>query len=164
MQSKEQQLAAQKNDFERQFKNLKESQEISRLVVEERLPPVPGWLLNYLGSSLPRELVLTRIEVQRIDSLTEQRTKLLVPPEGLWKVRLEGVGLVTTTTPPAQVKAAFAGFSEQLQAGPFFVEIENATKYFAPRSVESWISTSGTPAAKANQFFIEGVMGGNTIR
>ena len=162
--SKEQQLAAQKVDIERRFLDLKENQEISRLVVEERLPPVPGWLLNYLGASLPRELVLTRIEIHRVDSLTESRSKVLAPPEGLWEMRLEGVALVTAKTPPAQVKTAFENFSEQLQAGPFYLEIEDSTKYFAPRSVASWISTSGTPAAKANQFFIQGVMRGNTIR
>ncbi|MGK0188762.1 MAG: hypothetical protein ACI9R3_004576 [Verrucomicrobiales bacterium] len=156
-------LTKQKIDLEQRFKDLEENKEISRLVNEERLPPVPGWFLNYLAMSLPDELVLTKVQVQRVDSLTEEKANA-APPEGIWKARLEGAGMVSAEMPPAQIRAAFKSYSELLEHEPFFLQITDATKYFAPRSVEAWISTDGTTSAKSNEFFIEGIIAGSIVR
>lgn len=156
-------LAKQKIELEQRMKDLEENREICRLVTEGCLPPVPGWFLNHLAVSLPDALVLTKVEVRRVDSLTEDKANA-APPEGVWKVRLEGAGLVTLERPPARIKAALKGYMESLEDKPFFLQITDATKYFAPRSVRAWISTDGTTAAKSNEFFVEGIIAGSIVR
>ena len=156
-------LEKRKKHLGQQFADLDESKEICRLVEEERLPPVPGWFVSHLAASLPKELVLTQVEVQRIDSLTEEKAGV-APPEGLWKARLEGSGIVTDEIPPSQTKTALESFSRSLELGPFFLEITDATRHFSPRAPQSWISTEGTTVAGSNEFFIEGLMAGSIIR
>ncbi|MFT4637934.1 MAG: hypothetical protein ACI8T1_001250 [Verrucomicrobiales bacterium] len=157
-------LMREKDDLERQFESLRVNKEIARLVQEEKLPPVSGWFLSYLATMVPSELVLTKVEVRRVDNLTKEDGAKDAPPEGLWKARLEGVGIVTTEIPPNRVKVAFKSFSHDLTVSPFHLVITDKTKQFTPRSIGSWISTDGTAAANASQFYIEGVMRGNTIR
>lgn len=163
LQSKDLSLKGRKEKLEQQLDRLEEEKEIIRLVGEEQLPPVSGWFLSHLAGVLPEELVLTKVEVHRVDQLTEEGADK-APPEGSWEARLEGFGIVTSEAPPDKVKGAYQSLCDELVAGPFNFEITDRTDQFAPRSLESWISTNGTPADNAKQFYIQGVMGGNTIR
>ncbi|MCB1099516.1 MAG: hypothetical protein KDN22_28350, partial [Verrucomicrobiae bacterium] len=163
LQPKAAKLEEQKATLEKKFKNLNEHKEITTLLLEKRLPPVPGWLLSHITEVLPEELVITKVEVNRVDMLTQVGASA-VPPEGIWRARVEGQGIPSKKVAPADVKAAYKHFSEALESGPFHMQITSATKHYAPRSIEGWIYTDGAPVDKSYQFFIEGVMEGSTVR
>ncbi|MFT5467008.1 MAG: hypothetical protein ACI8UO_002111 [Verrucomicrobiales bacterium] len=154
-------LQMRKSDLERRLEGLAADEQLATFIEEHKLPPAPGIFLSYLASILPSELILTTLQVKRIDRLSGERD---APPDGLWSVRVEGTVSwdATGEMSSAQVHSAYLGLGAELVEGPFHLSITEKTRQFAPlRDKPAWdVATQGG----ADQFFIEGVMRGGAVQ
>jgi len=137
-------------------------QTVTKLVVDGRIPPVPTWFLGYVSEVLPRELLLTNLNIQREQSQ--------------WRVQLAGVLQPTTNPAPATLLSnGVAALRHQLSTGPFHVKLAAETSQKAAATAaaptpnrsavlstfDAWAKRL-TASAKAkpeapSQFAIEGV-------
>ena len=117
-----------------------------KLVSDEKVPPVGGWFLGYLGNTLPEELLLNQFLLKRENDL--------------WHVELGGVLQPSTNQAPATVlAAAVASLKKSLTEGPFHVRILSEGE--RGRAATAGANAAGRPAVPAtgeNRFFLEGVM------
>ncbi len=97
---------------------LSRKRELIELVIDNQQPPVPMWLLGYLGEAVPPELVVTNVQVKR-----EAES---------WKVHLAGTaqqsGKELKTSPSP---ASLALLEENLKAGPFRFKLPGTNGEFS---------------------------------
>ena len=155
LQSKVEQLQirnAALQDREREFLQKKQ---FVKVVSDEKVPPVPGWFLGYLGDILPEQLLLSHVRLNREDER--------------WHVELGGTLQPTTNQAPAKVLAdAVATLKKDLAQGPFHVKVlsEGERSGATPTGKSSApgaraISSPAAPTPVTDQFFVEGVMRAN---
>jgi Tfp pilus assembly protein PilN len=150
------QLQTRHKELQTLHADLARKQDVVRLVVENRTPPVPGWFLGYLGEAVPPELVVTNLHVKR--------------GSNLWQFQMAGqlqpAGKPNTSNTLA---AAVAELSTRLANGPFHCLVFRsvATNPVAATSAKSpalatWAarlsSTAATETNMQTQFSLEGVM------
>jgi hypothetical protein len=132
-------------DREREFLQKKQ---FVRIVSDEKVAPVPGWFLGYLGDIVPEELLLGQVRLNREDNR--------------WHVELGGSLQPTTNQAPAKVlDDAVATLKRNLTEGPFHVQFPGERSGATGKSTQAGARTAAAPAAPAlgaDQFFIEGVM------
>jgi hypothetical protein len=112
-------LQLKQEDLQRLDDELSRKQQVTRLVLGERPPPTPAWLLAYLGEAVPSDLVLTNLEIKRHDDL--------------WRVRLAGTFQQTVKPPALPVSASSLALLKARLAGePFHLKFlepaDNAPK------------------------------------
>lgn len=136
------QLQAEKEDLQKRMVEVVGKKQLNDLIDEQKLSPIPGWFLGYVADILPDELLLTELQVKRIDDLSgatdtkrqsgsRARTGSKpgksdapeVPPGGLWSVRLVGYGKVTEEAGPSNVLEAFERLTNKLTTGPYHLKI-----------------------------------------
>jgi hypothetical protein len=85
-------------------------QDFIRIVSEEKVPAVGGWLLGHLGDVMPSDLLLTGLDLRRENDL--------------WKVQLDGA-LQPGVGPDSRLLAAASvdALTLQLAEGPFHLEL-----------------------------------------
>jgi hypothetical protein len=111
-------LEARQRDLDQLDAELKRKQQAVQLVLDERPPPKPAWLLAYLGQVVPPDLVVTNFNVKR---------------EGeYYRVKLVGTYQPATVTPAAApVADAVETLKAALGGSPFhmrILETNGATK------------------------------------
>ena len=139
-------------DREREFLQKKQ---FVKVVSDEKVPPVPGWFLGYLGDILPEQLLLSHVRLNRENER--------------WHVELGGTLQPTTNQAPAKVLAdAVATLKKDLAQGPFHVKVvsEGERSAATPTGKSSApgaraISSPAAPTPVTDQFFVEGVMRDN---
>src|SRR6266566_273620 len=117
-----------------------------KAVDDEKVPPVPGWFLGYLGNTLPDQLLLSHFRLNR--------------ETNLWRLELGGTLQPTSNSAPATLLTdSVASLKKSLAEGPFHVRILGEAKTATPGA-----SSNIQPAAASggNQFFVEGVMASNS--
>jgi hypothetical protein len=172
----------QKEDLERRMAELEQKRQLIQLIDGQKLPPIPGWVLTYIANITPEELLLTELQVKRMDDISEaanaaptkrsvKATKVNLtgipeaPPGGLWSVRLVGDGNAMALggkTPAPNVLEVFERWTNELTTGPLHLKITKKTLPAAQsgKSAE-WLMTgnqSQVAAARRPPFIIEGVM------
>ncbi|MCL5097939.1 MAG: hypothetical protein M1608_10520 [Candidatus Omnitrophica bacterium] len=161
LETRETALQARKLSLERSLAELAGRKKLAQFVLEENLPPVPGWFLAYVAGGLPEQLILSELTVKRA--------------EASWSFRLAGSILPAANPAPtnhANSNGALEAFEAQLKQGPFHVRITRSSNQVEspakagtpmPPSLKNPISQetgSSRGAGKEDQasFFIEGVM------
>jgi len=107
------QLEARQRELQQLDTELKRKQQAIQLVLGDRPPPKPAWLLAYLGQVVPADLVITNFSVKR--------------EADYYRVRLAGThqqAAVTPTDPP--LAESVATLKEQLAGSPFHMRILEA--------------------------------------
>lgn len=108
-----------------------------RLVMDDRLQPVPAYFLAYIGQVIPPDLRLAEIGVKR---------------EGnLWHLRLTGSSqAITNTRPGLDISASVTALSKALASGPFHVRLAANTQPPArpPTASEATLGAFATWAAR----------------
>ncbi len=174
----------QKDALQKHIAELDQTKQLTQLIEEQKLAPIPGWVLAYIANITPDELLLTELQVKRMDDISEaagndlgkktksraKATKVNLtgvpeaPPGGLWSVRLVGDGKAaapTGETAATDILKVFEDWTHKLTTGPLHLKITHMTLPAAQagKSAE-WLMTGGaTPgAARRPPFIIEGVM------
>lgn len=153
-------LQVRHKDLQALTQQLASKEELVKLVSDDRLPPVPGWLLGCLGEAVPPELLLTNVHVWR--------------QENLWHLKLAGVLQPTTNAEPATLLSnAVVLFHQRLAAAPFNMKIASASDLAAhpaepatPSAMAEWGpglearlgALSASRGEPATQFTVEGIM------
>lgn len=154
-------LQMRKVDLDERLEKLAAQEQLTAFITGQQLPPAPGLFLTYLADVLPDELLLTKLEVKRLDRLSGEKD---APEDGWWSVRLEG-GVswdASGETASSEVQAAYLALSNELTDGPFHLSITERTRQFAPpREKPGWAVSN---RSGADQFFIEGLMRGGSIQ
>jgi hypothetical protein len=140
MKTQIQELETQRNQLQRELTELERLQEITRVVSDERVPPLPGWFLAYLGQVIPDDLLVTQLDVTRTNDL--------------WSVRLSGTsqpGAARNGAPGRDLAQATAALASNLATGPLRL---NVTRTVPELEVESAPTRPGsartrTPAPRA---------------
>lgn len=157
LQTRVESLDSRKAEIDANFEDLYADERLAEFVENRQLPPAPGMFLRYLSEVLPRELVLTKLQINRVDRFSGDRQAEI---EGRWTVRIEG-GVsweVVGENETGSVRTAYLTFANELAEGPFHLEIAAKTRQFAPRrNSPDWSVSS---RSRADQFFVEGVMYG----
>jgi hypothetical protein len=125
-------LETQRNELQRQLTELERLQEITRVVSDERVPPLPGWFLAYLGQVIPDDLVVTQLDVTRTNQA--------------WSVRLAGTSQPVAArngAPARDLSQAVASLASQLTSGPLRF---NVTRTVPEMEAEPAIPTRPTSA------------------
>ncbi len=100
-------LYKEKKEWQARLDELASQHARTRQIMEDRLPPVPGLMLGYLGTVLPPELTLSKALITR--------------EADEWNMELTGMA-------PGDVvfgSQTLAIFEEQLRKGPYHVEVTN---------------------------------------
>ena len=129
-------LELRRSALQQRNNELDRKQEVIRLVLEKRPPPVPLWFLAYLGQTLPPELVVTNLTVRQSNDL--------------WSVQIAGT-FQTTNSLADQAKAgSLARLRSDLTGPPFHLKILDAGSPKEPaaqpgsdaqsRNVPDWIA------------------------
>jgi hypothetical protein len=108
-------LEVQRSDFRQKFAELERMEQTIRVVQEERVSPLPGWFLAYLGQVVPEDLLVTALEVTRTNDL--------------WMIRLAGVGQLGPANNGAsapELSQVVAGLAGTLATGPLRLEVTRA--------------------------------------
>jgi len=108
-------LAAEKQWIQDHTAHLQKQQAQTRVIVEERVSPIPGFFLGYLANILPQTLVLEQVAITR-----EGRR---------WKIELAGNG-------PSDLMASMKNIAQlerQLVDGPYHVSMTKNWK-------EGWLN------------------------
>jgi hypothetical protein len=152
-------LQLEHQDLTKRNTELGSKEELARLVVDERFPPVPAWFLGYLSEAVPSDLVVTNLQIQR--------------QEQVWKVKLAGILQQPSRAEPGgtTLANAVAQLKLGLEGGPFHVRLAEEPKDKPPGSRmpagtsgsgPSWLAgLSAKPPAPppVPEFFVlEGVM------
>lgn len=99
-------LQERKRDWEEKTSELERKKELVRVVSEQRVPPVPAWLLGYLAEALPDELALDSFRVARTNDF--------------WAVAMSGRYQPPADQPPGKsTTTEVTKFAERLKSGPF---------------------------------------------
>jgi cell division protein FtsB len=164
LRAKSEPLQAQKDELQKRHEALEAKQRLVRLIEEQKLAPVPGWFLGYVVSNLPDELLLTELQVKRLEVPGNATT----PPEDFWLVRLAGAAHSQPEATSTVARVAFSSFTNHLANGPFHLKITNLTSTFAPaetaranRAFGGLLPRLEPPRLAGrtnNQFVIEGIM------
>jgi hypothetical protein len=134
-------------DREREFLQKKQ---FVKVVSDEKVAPVPGWFLGYLGDIFPEQLLLNHVRLNREDER--------------WHVELGGTLQPTTNQAPAKVLAdAVATLKKNMAQGPFHVKVsgEGERSGATVTGSEAGARAISRPPAStpgADQFFVEGMM------
>jgi hypothetical protein len=175
---------SQKEDLQKRMADLEQKKHLIQLIDGQKPPPIPGWVLAYIANIIPEELLLTELQVKRMDDISEvvgaapatksasrakpAKVNLNGVPEapvgGLWSLRLVGDGKATASvgeTPAPNILEAFERWANQLTTGPLRLKITKKTLPAAQtgKSAEWLMSGSqslGVP--RRPPFIIEGVM------
>ena len=151
LQSKVEQLQVRNAALQDREREFLQKKEFVKIVSDEKVPPVPGWFLGYLGDIVPEELLVSHVRLNR--------------EEDRWHVELGGTLQPTTNQAPAKVLAdAVATLKTNLAQGPFHVQFLGERSGAAGKSSAAGdraIRGPAAPAPAAGQFFVEGVMGEN---
>jgi hypothetical protein len=153
LQSKVDQLQVRNAALQDREREFLQKKQFVKVVSDERVPPVPGWFLGYLGDILPEELLLSQVRLNQKDER--------------WHVELGGTLQPTTNQAPAKVLAgAVATLKKDLAQGPFHVTVLSAGEQSAATAMGKTseagagvISHPAAPTPGAGQFFVEGTMG-----
>jgi hypothetical protein len=139
-----------RTEWRQRHAELTRKKELVRIVSEEKLPPVPGWLLGCL-SEAPDNLLLTELRVTRTNDL--------------WSVRLAGAAQPTANAlPAAGFQKAFADLTNSLATGPFHLKITRSALRDGSESVErtpadaSLQPIGAAEGEKQHTFVLEGVI------
>src|ERR1043165_6995254 len=82
------------------------------IIIDDRLPPVPGWLLCYLSQVVPSNLAVTNLHVKQDNDS--------------WKLQLAGTAKSITDQPNGEAFAnSVALLTKHLSEGPFHVAIRS---------------------------------------
>jgi len=112
--------------------------ELIRVVLDEKLPPMPALFLGYVPEAVPDELLLTELRVARTNDA--------------WFLKMAGAAQPTTNSSPATVfQAATASMTNKLVAGPFHVKINRSEMSGGPPA-------RGVGKGTNHTFLIEGVI------
>jgi len=138
------QLQTQRQKLERRNLELAGKEQLVKLVLEDRHPPVPAWLLGYLSEAVPADLVVTNLHVKM---------------EGdSWRLNLVGTLQAVGREPaPATHTNAVGVLADRLANGPFHLTILNRSDHGEPATERAGLPGSG-PVTTENQFLIGGVM------
>jgi hypothetical protein len=181
MKPKELQWQAEKEDLQKRMAELEQKKQLVQIIEEQKLPPIPGWVLTHVANSLPDELLLTEFQVKRLDEISEAAGLALAkknpkvtkvnlagvpeaPPGGLWSVRLVGDGKARASvdeTASPNVLEAFERWVNQLATGPLHLKITNKVLPTARTGQSAaWLMTGGQSQGPARRppFVIEGVI------
>ncbi len=149
-------LQTQKNDLLQHGAELARRRHVASLVLDNRPPPVPVWLLGYLSEVTPSELVITNLHVKH--------------EEDAWRVYLAGTYQAAIREPtPELLSDALTAFSQRLSNGPFHLRVISEKEKLAAKPkpslvgglIPSWVAnvSSGVQAKNsASEFALEGVM------
>jgi hypothetical protein len=136
-------LQAERGEWREQYETLGKQQEWIRLVTERQAPPVPNWFLSYLGEVFPEELVLTQLDVKRV--------------EELWSVQLRGTLQPLTNAAPGALAKSVSALTNSLASGPFNLKILAAHQ--APQeNAAAGQSGNRPPPPEGTDFIIQGTM------
>jgi hypothetical protein len=157
-------METKRNELQRLDSELSRKQQVIQLVIGDRPPPAPAWLLAYLAEAVPSDLVVTNLHVKR--------------EQDFWRIRLAGTvqqGLKQPGAPP--VSRSVALLKSRLSSAPFHIKIpdsaDNSDKPPGEKppaggsSLPAWLnrvasSLSGkgaqTRPEQQDQFNIEGIM------
>jgi hypothetical protein len=143
-------LQTRQQELEQRNTQLAGKQQLIKAVLDGERPPVPVWLLGYLGEALPADLSATNLEVKWEDNL--------------WKLSLAGT-LQATSKPPVSLTLsnAVGVLADRLATGPFHLTILHRSDRAEPAREKSgvaggWPAKSNSQTPEDNQFKIEGVM------
>lgn len=141
LQVKAEQKRELRTGLQEREKEFVQQKQFVKVVSDEKVQPVPGWFLGYMGNNLPEELFLNHLRITQ---------------EGdLWHPELGGGLQPTTNQSPATVlSAAVATLKTTLAEGPFHVRVLGEEG----RSSAAASSASRPAASGEHQFFVEGVM------
>jgi hypothetical protein len=132
------QLEAQRQALQERNDRLANQQQVVKFIIDDRLPPVPNWLLGYLGEAVPSDLVVTNLHIKWEDDV--------------WKLRLAGTSQPAEKPPTPEVFSnSVSVLAGRLGGEPFHLTLAGDGGNGAGPRV-SWTS----PAE--NQFELEGVM------
>jgi hypothetical protein len=157
-------LEGKKNELQRLEAELSRKKRVVQLVMDDRPPPAPAWLLAYLAEAVPSDLVVTNLQVKR--------------EEDFWKIKLAGTPQQGVKYPDSQpVSSSMALLKSRLAGPPFHIRIagseDTADKAAGEKpaasgsSLPAWLNrVAGSLARKGasakpepqDHFLIEGVM------
>src|SRR2546427_5014866 len=150
LQSKVEQLQVRNAALQDREREFLQKKQFVKVVSEEKVPPVPGWFLGYLGDILPEQLLLGQVRLNR--------------EEDQWYVELGGTLQPTTKQAPAKVLAdAVATLKTNLAQGPFHVQFLGERSGAAGKSSAAGdraIRGPAAPAPAAGPIFFVGAMRG----
>ncbi|MEZ0277246.1 MAG: hypothetical protein ACAH88_20205, partial [Roseimicrobium sp.] len=174
------QWQAEKENLQNRMAELEQKKQLIQLIDGQKLPPIPGWVLTYIANITPDELLLTELQVKRMDDLSEAADAALTrrggkeakvdlkgipeaPRGGLWSVRLVGDGKAMAPvgeTAAPNIFEVFERWTNQLTTGPLHLKITKKTLP-TPQTGKSaaWLMTGGQQGiARRPPFLIEGVI------
>ena len=103
-------MEGRQKDFDQLDSELKRKQQAIQLVLGDRPPPKPAWLLAYLGQAVPADLVITNFSVKREDDY--------------YRVKLAGTYQAAGVTPNAPpVADSIENLKAALAGSPFHMRI-----------------------------------------
>ena len=151
------QLQNRHKELQALHEELARKRDVVQRVVDNRMPPVPGWFLGYLSDVVPTELVVTNLHVKR--------------EREVWQFQLAGQ-LQPTGKPPGSnaLALAVAELSTRLANGPFHCKLlpaggSNPAVAAAPAktpALNTWAarlaSTVQPEPGLEGRFSLEGVM------
>ena len=160
-------MEARQRVLEQRDAEMKRKQQAIRLVVGERPPPTPAWLLAYLGQAVPTDLVVTKFSIKRV--------------QDHYQMQLTGVSQPASKSPAAPpLTDSLAVLKARFADKPFHLQVletdassqtarpaEDGSKPVAARiPVAEWLNRVATkilpskPAApdQPDHFVIEGVL------
>jgi hypothetical protein len=103
-------LEGKKAEFLRLDAELSRKKQVVQLVIGDRPPPAPAWLLAYLAEAVPSDLVVTNLQVNR--------------EEDFWKIKLAGIPQQGVKLPSSQpLSDSVAVLKSRLAGPPFHLKI-----------------------------------------
>jgi len=141
LQTKVEQMQTRRVQLQDRETEFLQQKQFVKVVSDEKVEPVPGWFLGYLGNILPEELLLSHFRLNREDDR--------------WHVELGGTLQPTTNQPAAVLTAAVATLKTSLAEGPFHVRMLSEGER---RGAATPGASPAAPVTGADQFFVEGVM------
>jgi len=135
-------LQTNRVDWQKRYDELARKKDLTRIVSDERPPPLPAWFLGFLSDAVPDDLLLTECRVTRTNDA--------------WSVLLAGaVQPPTDASHPVMVGQVFATLTNNLSSGPFHLKISRSTMSDALAATPL---APSIPKRTTNMFLIEGVI------
>jgi hypothetical protein len=147
------QLQAQRQEMASKYGELERKEQILTMVVDNRLPPVPAWVLGYISDVVPSNLVVTNLNVKWQNSH--------------WRLQLAGTAQNVPGSAPGAFASSVSTLNERLIKGPLHLtpvvgQGKPAPKSSSGNAFSEWIAQVGlsTPARPISetQFQIEGIV------
>jgi len=124
-------LQEKRNDLQQIDAELTRKKQVVKLVLGDRPPPTPAWLLAYLAEAVPSDLVVTNLNVKR--------------QEDYYRIRLAGTLQQGEKRPsPLPLADSIALLKGRLTTGPFHVKLIEPQKN--DKSAEPTRTEGGVPA------------------